>query len=170
MKKVLSAVAALVLCFAMTTTAFAASPVTKVSVETKGVEVAEVKTDDVKTIENNFKKDAGSDKAELVAYFDLSSTTVKAGEDVTVAIAGIKASETYVVLHYAATGVEKLAATAVDGKITFKAPATWSPFAVVKVEAAATSPKTGETAPVAAMAVVLLAAAGIVVLNKKKLA
>ena len=108
--------------------------------------------------------------------------TVKVGERGQIVIPkeirdlfGIKAGDSVVVLHWVDGDMTKapevLSATASDGAIKFTT-SSLSPFAIVKLASAdgsAASPKTGE-ATMAVVALMLLSAAGIVVLNRKKLA
>lgn len=178
MKKVVSVMAALILCFAMSVTCFAASPgqvtakSTNVTVEKltkeQATAIAQVATKEgLKTVLG----DKFTETASVIATFDLQGT---AGE-VELNVTGIKAGDSVVVLHWVDGDMTKapevLSATASDGAIKFTT-SSLSPFAIVKLASAdgsAASPKTGE-ATMAVVALMLLSAAGIVVLNRKKLA
>ena len=178
MKKVVSVMAALILCFAMSVTCFAASPV-KVTAKATNVTVAEVTEKQATAIAQVATKeglktvlgDKFTETASVIATFDLQGT---AGE-VELNVTGIKAGDSVVVLHWVDGDMTKapevLSATASDGAIKFTT-SSLSPFAIVKLASAdgsAASPKTGE-ATMAVVALMLLSAAGIVVLNRKKLA
>ena len=178
MKKVVSVMAALILCFAMSVTCFAASPV-KVTAKSTNVTVAEVTEKQATAIAQVATKeglktvlgDKFTETASVIATFDLQGT---AGE-VELNVTGIKAGDSVVVLHWVDGDMTKapevLSATASDGAIKFTT-SSLSPFAIVKLASAdgsAASPKTGE-ATMAVVALMLLSAAGIVVLNRKKLA
>lgn len=178
MKKVVSVMAALILCFAMSVTCFAASPV-KVTAKSTNVTVAEVTEGQATAIAQVATKeglktvlgDKFTETASVIATFDLQGT---AGE-VELNVTGIKAGDSVVVLHWVDGDMTKapevLSATASDGAIKFTT-SSLSPFAIVKLASAdgsAASPKTGE-ATMAVVALMLLSAAGIVVLNRKKLA
>ena len=178
MKKVVSVMAALILCFAMSATCFAASPV-KVTAKSTNVTVAEVTEEQATAIAQVATKeglktvlgDKFTETASVIATFDLQGT---AGE-VELNVTGIKAGDSVVVLHWVDGDMTKapevLSATASDGAIKFTT-SSLSPFAIVKLASAdgsAASPKTGE-ATMAVVALMLLSAAGIVVLNRKKLA
>lgn len=179
MKKVVSVMAALILCFAMSVTCFAASPA-KVTAKSTNVTVADVMTEEqaaaiaqVATKEGlkTVLGDKFTETASVIATFDLQGT---AGE-VELNVTGIKAGDSVVVLHWVDGDMTKapevLSATASDGAIKFTT-SSLSPFAIVKLASAdgsAASPKTGE-ATMAVVALMLLSAAGIVVLNRKKLA
>lgn len=178
MKKVVSVMAALILCFAMSVTCFAASPV-KVTAKSTNVTVAEVTEKQATAIAQVATKeglktvlgDKFTGTASVIATFDLQGT---AGE-VELNVTGIKAGDSVVVLHWVDGDMTKapevLSATASDGAIKFTT-SSLSPFAIVKLASAdgsAASPKTGE-ATMAVVALMLLSAAGIVVLNRKKLA
>ncbi len=178
MKKVVSVMAALILCFAMSVTCFAASPV-KVTAKSTNVTVAEVTEEQATAIAQVATKeglktvlgDKFTETASVIATFDLQGT---AGE-VELNVTGIKAGDSVVVLHWVDGDMTKapevLSATASDGAIKFTT-SSLSPFAIVKLASAdgsAASPKTGE-ATMAVVALMLLSAAGIVVLNRKKLA
>lgn len=178
MKKVVSVMAALILCFAMSVTCFAASPV-KVTAKSTNVTVAEVTEEQSAVIAQVATKeglktvlgDKFTETASVIATFDLQGT---AGE-VELNVTGIKAGDSVVVLHWVDGDMTKapevLSATASDGAIKFTT-SSLSPFAIVKLASAdgsAASPKTGE-ATMAVVALMLLSAAGIVVLNRKKLA
>ena len=178
MKKVVSVMAALILCFAMSVTCFAASPV-KVTAKSTNVTVAEVTEGQATAIAQVATKeglktvlgDKVTETASVIATFDLQGT---AGE-VELNVTGIKAGDSVVVLHWVDGDMTKapevLSATASDGAIKFTT-SSLSPFAIVKLASAdgsAASPKTGE-ATMAVVALMLLSAAGIVVLNRKKLA
>lgn len=182
MKKLASVVAALVLCFAMTTTAFAASPV-KATLKSapEGTTLSDVSGEVAASITTATTADklealVGSKTATVVSVFDLAGTT--AGE-VEVAVTGIKSGDTVKVLHWVGGDMTKapevLGATAGDGSVKFTT-SSYSPFAVVLVNSAAaasttaTSPKTSEAETMTAIAVMLISAAGIVVLNRKKIA
>ena len=193
MKKLVSVVAALVLCLAMTTTAFAASPVKAIVISApEGTVQNEVKPADAEAIaeatsEANLPTVLGGQKGQVLATFDL--TIVNPGE-VTVAVTGINAGDNVKVLHWVGGDMTKapevLDAVAADGSVKFYA-TSGSPFAVVKLAGTAsttnnasgatataattaTSPKTAEAGMMTALVVMLLSAAGIVVLNKKKFA
>ena len=177
MKKVVSVVAALVMCLAMSVTCFAASPV-KVTAKSSNVTVGEVSTEQAAAIEKVATKeglkailgDKFTEAASVIATFDLTGT---AGE-VELNVTGIAQGDSVVVLHWVDGDMTKapevLAATAGDGTIKFTT-SSLSPFAIVKLASAtgSASPKTGETA-MAVMALMLISAAGIVVLNRKKIA
>ena len=178
MKKVVSVMAALILCFAMSVTCFAASPV-KVTAKSTNVTVAEVTEGQATAIAQVATKeglktvlgDKFTETASVIATLDLQGT---AGE-VELNVTGIKAGDSVVVLHWVDGDMTKapevLSATASDGAIKFTT-SSLSPFAIVKLASAdgsAASPKTGE-ATMAVVALMLLSAAGIVVLNRKKLA
>ncbi len=178
MKKVVSVVAALVMCLAMSVTCFAASPV-KVTAKSSNVTVDEVSTEQataIKAIAENkesLKAVLGNkftEAATVVSYFDLEGT---AGE-VELNVTGIASGDSVVVLHWVngdmTAAPEVLSATAGDGTITFNV-SSFSPFAIVKLASAtgSASPKTGETT-MAVMALMLISAAGILVLNRKKIA
>lgn len=178
MKKVVSVMAALILCFAMSVTCFAASPV-KVTAKSTNVTVAEVTEEQSAVIAQVATKeglktvlgDKFTETASVIATFDLQGT---AGE-VELNVTGIKAGDSVVVLHWVDGDMTKapevLSATASDGAIKFTT-SSLSPFAIVKLASAdgsAASPKTGE-ATMAVVALMLLSAAGIVALNRKKLA
>ena len=187
MKKLVSVVAALVLCLAMTTTCFAASPV-KITSDTPGVDVVNVKPQDIEKVDKaTATKDSiqsvinsvASGKytvseAATVAVFALENVVDK---DVTINVEAVKAGKTYVVVHWKDDGtVEVIDPKAVaEGKITFHVNSC-SPFAIVEVtstavaQTPATSPKTSEAGAMAAVAVMLISAAGIVVLNRRKFA
>lgn len=179
MKKVLSVVAALVLCFAMSMTAFAASPSNVNAVKLPaGTTLTAASADTTAAIQKvaadsaKMKALVGSASAQVVAIFELNGN----GGECEVAVTGIAAGDTVKVLHWVGGDMTKdpevLNATAGNGTVKFTT-ASCSPFAVVKVASAAgsnsASPKTGETAPIAAVAVMLVSAAGIVMLNRKKL-
>lgn len=193
MKKLVSVVAALVLCLAMTTTAFAASPVkSTVKNAPEGTVQAEVAPEVATAIaeatsEANLPTVLGGQKGHVVSTFDLTVTT--SGE-VEVAVTGIKAGDNVKVLHWVGGDMTKapevLDAVAADGSVKFYA-TSGSPFAVVVLDGTvsttknasgatataattATSPKTAEAGMMTALIVMLLSAAGIVVLNKKKFA
>lgn len=114
----------------------------------------------------------------VLSVVNLEST--KTDATVTVKNSAIKADKTYVVLHYTATGWVTLPATVTKaGELTFKAD-NFSPFAIVELGVTvkdttastdkkdeAASPKTGETLPVAVLAM-LVCAAGIAVCAKKE--
>lgn len=178
MKKVVSVVAALVMCLAMSVTCFAASPV-KVTAKSSNVTVGEVSTEQVTAIKaiaesketlKTILGDKFTEAATVVSYFDLEGT---AGE-VELNVTGIASGDSVVVLHWAngdmTAAPEVLSATAGDGTIKFTT-SSLSPFAIVKLASAtgSASPKTGETT-MAVMALMLISAAGIVVLNRKKIA
>lgn len=177
MKKVVSVVAALVMCLAMSVTCFAASPV-KVTAKSSNVTVGEVSTEQAAAIEKVATKeslkailgDKFTEAASVIATFDLTGT---AGE-VELNVTGIAQGDSVVVLHWVDGDMTKapevLAATAGDGTIKFTT-SSLSPFAIVKLASAtgSASPKTGETT-MAVMALMLISAAGIVVLNRKKIA
>ncbi len=178
MKKVVSVMAALILCFAMSVTCFAASPV-KVTAKSTNVTVAEVTEEQATAIAQVATKeglktvlgDKFTETASVIATFDLQGT---AGE-VELNVTGIKAGDSVAVLHWVDGDMTKapevLSATASDGAIKFTT-SSLSPFAIVRLASAdgsAASPKTGE-ATMAVVALMLLSAAGIVVLNRKKLA
>lgn len=178
MKKVVSVMAALILCFAMSVTCFAASPV-KVTAKSTNVTVEKLTEEQATAIAQVATKeglktvlgDKFTETASVIATFDLQGT---AGE-VELNVTGIKAGDSVVVLHWVDGDMTKapevLSATASDGAIKFTT-SSLSPFAIVKLASAdgsAASPKTGE-ATMAVVALMLLSAAGIVVLNRKKLA
>ena len=178
MKKLVSVVAALVLCFAMTTTCFAASPV-KATLKSGNVTLTEASSTTATAInEKTGTKEAlkavlgdkFTESAAVVSAFELSG----AGGEVEVAITGIAAGDSVVVLHWVGGDMTKapevLSATAGDGTVKFTT-GSCSPFAVVKLAAATTgSPKTSESGAMAAVALMLISAAGIVVLNRRKFA
>ena len=183
MKKLVSVVAALVLCLAMTTTAFAASPVKVTVISAPDGTVQNVVAPEVATAIAEATSEAklptvlGGQKGHVVSTFDL--TVVNPGE-VTVAVTGIKAGDNVKVLHWVGGDMTKapevLDAVAADGSVKFNV-TSGSPFAVVVLDGAtataattATSPKTAEAGMMTALVVMLLSAAGIVVLNKKKFA
>lgn len=193
MKKLVSVVAALVLCLAMTTTAFAASPTNAIVISAPaGTVQNEVKPADAEAIakatsEANLPTVLGGQKGQVVSTFDL---TIATPGEVTVAVTGINAGDNVKVLHWVGGDMTKapevLDAVAADGSVKFYA-TSGSPFAVVKLAGTAsttnnasgatataattaTSPKTAEAGMMTALVVMLLSAAGIVVLNKKKFA
>ncbi len=181
MKKLVSVVAALVLCLAMTTTAFAASPVKATLISyPEGTVLTEVAPGVATAIaeatsEAKLPTVLGGQKGHVVSTFDLK--VVNPGE-VTVAVTGIKAGDNVKVLHWVGGDMTKapevLDAVAADGSVKFNV-TSGSPFAVVVLDGAvssttATSPKTAEAGMMTALVVMLLSAAGIVVLNKKKFA
>ncbi len=101
------------------------------------------------------------DKAEVVNVFDITvpAGDYSAGVDVTMNVPGVKAGDTIAVLHWnAQKGIwENLAVTNVaDGSVTATF-TSFSPVAIVRTEAA---PSTGYEAPVALIAVLVVAAAG----------
>ncbi len=111
--------------------------------------------------------------ATIRSLVNIDPTTATKGADglyeVTVTAAYLGNGDA-IVLHYNGTAWEVIAPTNVSGKnVTFKT-ATLSPVAVVEVNSGAntvaTSPKTGETLPVAMM-VVVLGIAGAAVCTKK---
>lgn len=131
---------------------------------------------------NQTVKDAQKDstktvKAEIVSVVDIQGT---AGGTVTLKVAGVKAGDTILIMHFnETTGAwEDIKPSKVaDGELTF-ALSSFSPVAIVKLDVAtttqgtaaatttATSPKTGEAVPfIAIIAVICLA--GIVVCGKK---
>lgn len=110
--------------------------------------------------------------ATLISVVDVSASTAKKGADgyyeVTLASANIAANRHYAVLHYGANGWEVVPVTGLaNGAISFKT-ASLSPIAVVDVAvtATATSPKTGEAVPFAAV-MILVGIAGAAVCGKK---
>ena len=126
MKKVVSVMAALILCFAMSVTCFAASPV-KVTAKSTNVTVAEVTEEQATAIAQVATKeglktvlgDKFTETASVIATFDLQGT---AGE-VELNVTGIKAGDSVVVLHWVDGDMTKapevLSATASDGAIKF---------------------------------------------------
>lgn len=101
------------------------------------------------------------DKAEVLNVFDITvpAGDYSAGVDVTMNVPGVKAGDTIAVLHWnAEKGLwENLAVTNVaDGTVTATF-TSFSPVAIVRTEAA---PSTGYEAPVALIAVLVVAAAG----------
>jgi len=181
MKKLFSLAAAAVLTLSLGLTSFAASPV-KVSADTKGVTVkTDVSEKDTKTLSD--KAAADYKGSQVLAVVDLSASDVKAGADVTLSVEGVKKGDTVVLLHLHDGKVDPISTETADDKVTFKAPATWSPFAIVKLASASatasttataaattakTSPKTGDAAT--AMIVMVAAAAGILAMTKRKAA
>lgn len=132
-------------------------------------------------------KDAQKDttkkvSAEIVTVVDVQATT---GGTVTLKVAGIKAGETILIMHFnETTGAwENIKPSKVaDGEVTF-ALSSFSPVAIVKVDvetvtqgtgttagtttaATTTSPKTGETTPVIAI-LAIICLAGVAVCGKK---
>lgn len=184
MKKLVSVVAAFVLCLAMTATCFAASPV-KATLKSGNVTLSEVSADVSQAIQTQTGTkealktvlgDKFTETAAVVSVFDLSG----AGGEVEVEIAGIAAGDSVVVLHWVSGDMTKapevLSATAGAGTVKFTT-GSCSPFAVVKLASAAAttpeaaaSPKTSEAGAMAAVAVMLISAAGIAVLNRRKFA
>ncbi len=180
MKKLVSVVAAFVLCLAMTTTCFAASPVKATAISLpEGTTLTEVSEETATAITQATTSEklatlVGSSTASVISVFELNGN----GGEVEVAIAGIAAGDTVKVLHWVGGDMtatpEVLDATTGDGTVKFTT-TSCSPFAVVKVASAATttaatSPKTSEAGAMAAVAVMLISAAGIVVLNRRKFA
>ena len=176
MKKVVSVVAALVMCLAMSVTCFAASP-SAVTVKSGNVKVSEVSAEASTAIKAATTKeglktilgDKFTEAASVVRVFELTGE----GGDVVLEVPEIAAGDTVVVLHWNKgldQAPEVLAATAGDKTISFHTDSC-SPFAIVKLASAtgSASPKTGETT-MAVMALMLISAAGIVVLNRKKIA
>lgn len=101
------------------------------------------------------------DKAELLNVVDISlpEGDYSAGVDVKINVEGVKAGDSIVVLHWSAQkGIwENLPVTNVsDGSVTATF-TSFSPVAIVRTEEAA---RTGYEAPVALIAVLLVAAAG----------
>lgn len=172
MKKVVSVVAALVLSLAMGVTCFAASPV-KVTSKTEGVTVGEAAAEVTAAVDTKEELkavlgDKYTDAASVVAVFELTGTPGK----VELAVTGISAGDSIVVLHWAnglSAAPEVLNATAGDGTVTFTA-SSFSPFAIVKLASAGTAPKTGDVAAVSVVALMLISAAGILVVNRRKFA
>lgn len=171
MKKLFSLAAAAVLTLSLGLTSFAASPV-KVKSETKGVEVGTTVTDDAK--KSLDAKVAESYKgSSVLAYVDLTSTVAE-GTPVTLDVEGVKKGDTVVLLHLHDGTVDVISTETADGKVTFKAPAKWSPFAIVKVASASATdstkaaPKTGDAST--AMIVMVAAAAGILAMTRRKAA
>jgi hypothetical protein len=91
------------------------------------------------------------------------------GVKVDIAVKGVVASKSYIVLHQKADGSwERLDAEVKDGVITATFKGSFSPVVIAEVEgdgsaaAGTSSPKTGETAPLATvLAVVMLAGAAL---------
>ena len=105
-----------------------------------------------------------------VVNIDASTATKDADGNytVTASIAGIAAGDTIAVLHYTGSAWETIVPTSVAaGSVTFKT-ASFSPFAVVKLEVSTVtaSPKTGAAMPVAALFVVV-GFAGAMVCGKR---
>lgn len=106
-------------------------------------------------------KEYCGDKAEVLNVFDITvpAGDYSAGVDVTMNVPSVKAGDTIAVLHWnAQKGLwENLAVTNVaDGSVTATF-TSFSPVAIVRTEAA---PSTGYEAPVALIAVLVVAAAG----------
>ncbi len=177
MKKVVSVVAALVMCFAMTVTCFAASP-SAITVKSGNVTLSEVSTETSAAITAATTKeglktilgDKFTEAATVVRVFELTGTE----SDVVLTVPEIAAGDSVVVLHWKdgdmTAAPEVIPATAGDKTLSFHVNSC-SPFAIVKLASASgsASPKTGETT-MAVMALMLISAAGIVVLNRKKIA
>lgn len=175
MKKKLCALVAAVMVLCLGTTCFAApSSTTKTTTQTKGVTVSAAKEADV----TSAKEAAKAKNLEVVDVFELTADTAVAVKEadgsykVVLSLAGITASDNVKVLHFTGNTWEELAATAGNGTVTFNTK-SFSPFAVVKVPAAAApagdkpaSPKTGATVPVAGV-VAIVAVAGLFVCTKK---
>ena len=105
-----------------------------------------------------------------VVNIDASTATKDADGNytVTASIAGIAAGDTIAVLHYTGSAWETIVPTSVAaGSVTFKT-ASFSPFAIVKLEVSTVtaSPKTGAAMPVAALFVVV-GFAGAMVCGKR---
>lgn len=106
-------------------------------------------------------KEYCGDKAEVLRVFDvtLPDGDYSAGVDVTMNVPGVKAGDTISVLHWSAQkGLwENLPVVSVaDGTVT----ATFTSFSPVAIVRGATAPGTGYEAPVALIAVLVIAAAG----------
>lgn len=177
MKKVVSVAAALVMCLAMSVTCFAASP-SAITVKSGNVKVSAVSAETETAIKAATTKDGlkailgdkFTEAASVVRVFELTGEE----SDVVLEVPEIAKGDTVVVLHWVDGDMTKapevLAATAGDKTISFHTKSC-SPFAIVKLASAtgSASPKTGETT-MAVMALMLISAAGIVVLNRKKIA
>ena len=110
--------------------------------------------------------------ASILSVVNIDASTATKGADgnytVTASIAGIAAGDTIAVLHYTGSAWETIVPTSVAaGSVTFKT-ASFSPFAVVKLEVSTVtaSPKTGAAMPVAALFVVV-GFAGAMVCGKR---
>lgn len=115
---------------------------------------------DVANAESIAKEYCG-DKAEVLSVFDvtLPAGDYSAGVNVTMNVPGVKAGDTISVLHWSAQkGLwENLPVVSVaDGTVT----ATFTSFSPVAIVRGATAPGTGYEAPVALVAVLVIAAAG----------
>ena len=112
--------------------------------------------------------------ATVLSVVEVSADTATKNADgkyvVTLNIEGIKAGDSIAVLHFntEANALQTIVPTKVeDGKVTFES-ASLSPIGIVKLEVSkvTTSPKTGETLPMAAM-VFVVGLVGMAVCGKK---
>lgn len=191
-KRLLAAVAALVV-LCMGTTVFAASSAsTSTTAVTEGVVVKAPTAASVEAA----KEVCAEESYELVDVFDLTADTLEKEADgyyhVTLSVPGVSADDSVVVLHYVNGAWETLSALAGNGTVSFQT-SSMSPFAVAIVEDASddaddsadaddsedvdageedaeedadtTSPKTGAL-PIAGMAA-LVSLAGAAVCSKK---
>lgn len=173
MKKIVSLVATLTLVLAMGLNVCAAPSVSaqvKVAAATNAKDVAVVAAPAaVKNEATNVLASVASVKAadfSAVATLEVSGT-IEAGKTATIKfeVPGVKATDTVVVLHKAASGWEKVPATAANGSISAEF-TSFSPV-VIFVKAGAASPKTADASLTTAACVAMLAVAGLVISKKK---
>jgi len=119
-------------------------------------------------------------EAQILSVVDVDPTTaVKDAEgfyNVTLGMAGISAGDVIVVLHYNGTGWDVIIPSAVaDGAVAFRT-ASLSPISVIKLkltsddttaQTVVASPQTGDAAPYAAVAMIMVGVAGAVVCGKR---
>lgn len=163
-----------------TSAGFAAAPVSASTVQAATVAVQNLLLNDLASLGNglgnaSIAAAAGNSSAKVTANIlsvvDVNATTatkVNGVYNVTLSMSSIAAGDAIVVLHYNGSAWEAIVPSSVaNGSVTFQT-ASLSPIAVVKVNAAAaaTSPKTGSSMPIAAAAVVV-GLAGVVVCGKK---
>lgn len=149
---------------------FTVSAVEDTTVKAAAVEVQNALLNDLATVGTKLGNSAlaaaatDSNKkvsASILSVVNIDASTAAKDADgnytVTANIAGIAAGDTIAVLHYTGSAWETIVPTSVAaGSVTFKT-ASFSPFAVVKLEVSTVtaSPKTGAAMPVAALFVVV---------------
>lgn len=204
MKKRLAAVLAAMMVLTMGTTVFAApstttkttTPVTqeqavaKASVNSAAclsdptikVEVeaaAPIDITNAQTVAETVVKEITGDKtakAETLAVVEIEASKIPAGGlDIDISVAGVKAGDNILVLHWNGSIWEQIKPSAVSDGVICVHFNSLSPVAIVKVPevtttatttAAPTSPKTGATAPILAV-IAMLSLAGVAVCGRK---